>query len=327
MENKKVKLVIVTKDSDYSNITQDYNKFFEYLPVKEIIMVGSKHLSELMEKDRENGILPDKVTFMYEEELVSSEKMMAAVKDHLTAGGYDIADNSRLGWYYQQFLKMQFSRICDDEYYMAWDIDTVPLRKTGMFTDDGHPIFDLKTEYQPGYFKTIKKLFGFDKIIKKSFIAEHMLFNVGYMKEMLDEIEALPIKGEAFYEKIMYSLDYDNMKLGFSEFETFGTWMGIRHPDVYKLREWHSLRKGGFFLNSKDLDEDAKKWLAGSFDAITFEGYNQVDPSLAEMFNNEEYRTGLSAQEFYDIALESGYFGIMTEDGLVKGEIDVRWPF
>ncbi|MCR5734280.1 MAG: hypothetical protein K6G22_06740 [Lachnospiraceae bacterium] len=325
--DKKVKLIIVTKDSDYVNIVQDYNAFFELLPISKIIMIGSEKLNELMENDRGRGYLPDGVTFLNEEEIVSSEKMMAAVKDHLSEGGYNIADNSRLGWYYQQFLKMQYSRICDDEYYMAWDIDTVPLRKVEMFTEDGHPCFDLKTEYQPGYFKTIKKLFGFDKIIKKSFISEHMLINAGYMREMLDEIETLPVKGDTFYEKIVYSLDYDNVKLGFSEFETFGTWMGIRHPEVYKLRDWHSMRKGGFFLNSKDLDEEAKKWLGGSFDAITFEGYNQVDPGLSEMFYNEEYRTGLSAQEFYNIALESGYFGIMTEDGLVKGDIDVRWPY
>ncbi len=177
----------------------------------------------------------------------------------------------------------------------------------------------------PGYFITIKKLFGIDKQIEKSFVSEHMLFNTACMKEMISEIETLFFHGEKFYEKIFYGMGIDNMKRGFSEFETYGNWMLSRHPEKYALRNWSSMRLGGYFLESNALNEKDIEWLSKDFDAITFEGYTKVIPELSEAFYNEDYRRKYSARQFYIMLLENGFLG-EYENGMRKAEDGLYFP-
>lgn len=47
---------------------------------------------------------------------------------------------------------MKYSALCDDEYYMSWDGDTVPCKDFSMFDSEGRPYFDMKHEYQDGIF-------------------------------------------------------------------------------------------------------------------------------------------------------------------------------
>jgi len=37
------------------------------------------------------------------------------------------------GWYYQQFLKMQYAHVCEDACYLVWDGDTIPCGPFSMF--------------------------------------------------------------------------------------------------------------------------------------------------------------------------------------------------
>ncbi|WP_409530107.1 DUF6492 family protein [Sphingobacterium sp.] len=38
-------------------------------------------------------------------------------------------DNAdRAGWYFQQFLKMEISKIIQSDHYLIWDADTIPLK-------------------------------------------------------------------------------------------------------------------------------------------------------------------------------------------------------
>lgn len=92
------------------------------------------------------------------------------------------------GWYYQQFLKMQYARMCKDKYYMVWDGDTIPCRRFSMFSEDGKPYLDLKHEYHGEYFNTLAKLIpDLHKCIGKSFISEHMLMRCDLMCEKLGD--------------------------------------------------------------------------------------------------------------------------------------------
>ncbi len=78
-----------------------------------------------------------------------------------------------VGWYYQQFLKMKYSVICEDEYYMTWDGDTVPCKCFSMFNASGD--FDMKHEYHEEYFITLENILpGIKKVTEKSFISKHM---------------------------------------------------------------------------------------------------------------------------------------------------------
>ena len=59
--------------------------------------------------------------------------------------------------------------------------DLVIMPKTFFKGFTRFPYLDLKNEYHEEYFSTIEKILpGMKKCIRKSFISEHMIFNVNY---------------------------------------------------------------------------------------------------------------------------------------------------
>lgn len=170
-----------------------------HIPVKEIVAIGKASLRD--------HILALGVTFCDEDRLIDG-----LTYDGLAAliAARDENARDRTGWYLQQFLKMGYARVCDDEYYLSWDADTMPLKDIAMFSAESRPIFDLKEEFHPPYFETLSRLFhsAVVKRVEKSFISEHMLFSTAIMKELLDEIEADDtLKGDRFFEKIICAID------------------------------------------------------------------------------------------------------------------------
>ena len=314
--NNTFPLIIPTVEKDYIRINRDLIQFFQLLPINEIIFIGPNSIEPLVKKDAEKYGRSD-IKFLNENELLPYDDLMNAIQNRITTAGFKMQENSRPGWYYQQFLKMAYHSVCDCDYYMSWDSDTIPLHPIEMFSENGKPFFDVKAEYNPGYFKTIRNMFGFEKVLQESFISEHMLFKKEYMKELIAEIMALPVPGDSFFEKIFYSIDLDNLKHGFAEFETYGTWVTKRHSDAYEIRSWSSLRMGSDFFRSDEMSDADIHWLAQSFDAITFESYNEYNPELAALFHNPEWRNRLSAKQVYQAVLESGHFGSYA-GGMIK---------
>jgi hypothetical protein len=301
---------------DYIRTKLHYHRLFECLDVNKLVFVGPMDLKPMVEQDIRDGLFGDHdISFVCESELVPFDKVKEALARQLTPES--TVSMGSAGWYYQQFLKMKFASICEDEYYLCWDADTIPLKRIEMFSPDGRPYLDVKTELQERYFITIKRLFGFGKVIEKSFVAEHMLFNKGFMNELIEEIERTSFEGDAFYEKILFAASSDNISLGFSEFETYGTWIGMRHPSAYALRNWKSFRNTNFFVDINDLTDEDINWLAKDFDAASFEKYQETNEVLSQLFHDPRYREKLSPQQFYQAVLESGAMGDY-EDGVIK---------
>ncbi len=323
MNDKPIELIIPTIPKDYGRVKRDLKSFFELLPIIRIVFIGPAELEEPVMADADEAGLTDRISFMNENDIISFKALYSAMENRIRSEGYLIGENSRPGWYYQQFLKLAYAYKCETDYYMSWDSDTIPLRRITMFDRNGKPFFDTKAEYNPGYFKTIRNLFGMEKSCDKSFISEHMLFDKKLVIEMIDEIEAMDMPGEAFYEKIFYAIDIDNMKLGFSEFETYGTWVTVRHPEAYSLREWKSMRRTNLFTDSHDLTEADIRWLARDYDAASFESYHPLIPDLAELFRNKEYRKNVSAEELYTTVVKSGMFGEYINGMIKEGDLFV----
>lgn len=181
-------------------------------------------------------------------------------------------DSSQAGWYLQQFIKLAYSRLCNDNYYLVWDADTLPVRKIDFFDKiDQRPYLDLKREYHPRYFKTLKTLLGIEKAIKDSFIAEHMLINTNICNEVLSLIEEnQSLDGNSFWEKILSASSITGESNSFSEFETLGTYFLTKHSHLYKLRKLETLRTGALYLGEKP-EEKYLDWAGSSFDTISFE--------------------------------------------------------
>ena len=253
---------------DIDKLLRNTEFFFRYLPIKNMYTIGPESVAEKIQAQNDSRII-----FINENEFVDVQAIRQLYSSQTNK------NPGRFGWYVQQFIKMQFAAFTNDEYYLIWDSDTIPLKPVNMFADDGRPFFDMKTEYHVPYFETINRIFhDIHKTAEGSFISEHMIVKTEYMRELIGEVEAnTDLEGKNFQEKIMSAVNAEDLcRSGFSEFETFGSYVSVRHNSGYDFRKWHSLRSGGrFYRASSDIDERNIKWLSSKYDAISLEKWNK----------------------------------------------------
>ena len=263
--NRKFDVVVPIIERDIHSIKVLIEYWNKFLPVKRFIFIGNKGCFPLLEKYLQSGF-----EFIDEDTIIPYRCVKKIIKEY--TNNNEAAVN-RTGWYLQQFLKMSYARLCQDDFYLIWDSDTVPLRKVQMFID-GNPVFDMKTEMCKAYFDTIARLFeGFHRVQEGSFISEHMLINCEVMRTLIDEIEKNQrLIGEKWYEKIIRTIDKEEISTsGFSEFETYGTYCTLRYPETYQFRKWKSCREGSVFFDPSHFTEEEANWVAKEYDAISFE--------------------------------------------------------
>ncbi len=292
-------LIVITA-KDYDRVHRNYPRLIKHLPTRNIIFIGGDEVNERLLKDN----LGDKVKFLDENKLLPFIEIDSIMRDILKVGEVPRAMS---GWYYQQFLKMKYSEVCEDEYYMVWDGDTIPCKDFSMFSENGVPYFDLKQEYCENYFITLSGLFpGMKKCIPKSFLSEHMLFKEKVITEIIDGIEGnASLEGSTFYEKILRLIGIERMKFSsFSEFETYGTYTCMRHLGSYMMRNWHSFRYCGNFFDPETINDEDYEWLSHDFEAVSFEKrFTRTEQSM-EIFSKKEYREKLSARQILEIVQE-----------------------
>jgi len=191
------------------------------------------------------------------------KKMRSLVDSHFTKP-------MREGWYFQQFLKMGFALSeCAKDYYLIWDADTFPTTPLQFFDDYGSMLLTQKEEYHRPYFETMKRLIGLGKTVDFSFIAEHMLVKTIYMRELIHTIEKNEIKGEYWFEKVINAIEPSSI-LGFSEFETYGTWVNCNHRDSISYRRLRTMRDAGCLYGRAIKEKELKKY-DGITDTISVE--------------------------------------------------------
>ena len=192
---------------------------------------------------------------------------------------------------------MQFSRFTDDEYYLIWDSDTVPVRQINFFDGQGRMFLDHRSMMVEGYFRTLQKLLPEADIpAGLSFVTEHMLIKTQYMRELLSGIEensSLP--GKSFQEKIINAVDVKDLPAcGFSEYETYGNFLALRHPEDCTLRKWSSLRLPLSLYSSGGIPgQDEISWFAQKYYALSFESW-QKKSFLASVILSNAFRRSFS---------------------------------
>ncbi len=322
VSEKHFDVLIVVTPSDCERALPLYPRLVENFEYGNICFIGAPKVGELAG----SSSVADHASWIDENEILSFDEVHACMAKRLAP----ILNGESLprgvtGWYYQQFLKMQYAYTCKDEYYMVWDGDTIPCRKINMFSPEtGQPYLDLKHEHHKEYFDTMGKLLpGFRKVIERSFISEHMLFRCDIMKMLVEDIEKNhTIEGSKFWEKIINSIEPEKMADScFSEFETYGTYVALRFPEVYKLREWHSFRLGGSFYEINTITDRDFKWLGVDFDAISFEKGQTVLDENRGYFDNSEVQKKISAKKLLQAAqmeYKDGYKEVWEDDVTVK---------
>jgi hypothetical protein len=184
----KYDLVIPVNFDELKDLLHQKEFFQKYINFNNIIIIAPDKIKE-----------PDnlkKIIIIKEDSLVPKSSLINLFAKR------GITEYKRLGWYEQQFLKMAYSRVCKNDYYLIWDSDTFPVKPVQMF-EKGSPIFDMKTEHHSAYFTTINRLIPKLHFSKLSYISEHMLVKTEYMKNILSDIEHNSnISGNMFWEKI-----------------------------------------------------------------------------------------------------------------------------
>lgn len=313
---EKYDVLILTTAKDFERVECCYPHLLQEMQPRKVVFIGSSEVGELCEKFNDRN--PDqRVGFLNEEAVIPFSLVHEAMKKAL--GVQELARRTT-GWYYQQFLKMQYSYLCKDNYYLVWDGDTIPCRTVTMFQkEENIPYLDLKREYHKEYFETIEKILpGMHKTIEKSFIAEHMLFRCDIMKHMIADIMANnSLQGEFFWEKIIAAIPKDKLvSNSFSEFETYGTYVSYKYTTSYALRQWHSFRYAGAFLHPEKLTDADYQWFGKDFDALSFEKNQSVREDHENLFNNPKYQQRLSARKMLEIAQQEfteGYLEVWDD--------------
>ncbi len=301
-------LVVITKP-DLLRVKSNFSRLIKWLPEGRVILIGSAEVSEVLDEwTVEAGYGKERLVFINENDVIPFDAVHKTMTDKLKPllNGRELP-RGITGWYYQQFLKMEYSNICDGEYYMSWDGDTVPCKDVVMFNEAGVPFLDLKHEYNELYFTTMGRLIpGLKKFISASFISEHMLFKCDIMKRLIEKIESNDaIPGSRFYEKIINCIPLEDIQEnGFSEFETYGSFVCLTAPGAYRLREWHSFRLAGEFFDPDTISDEDYEWLSHDFDAISFEKGMTVREDHKNLFDNKEYQSKLTARQMLEIAQE-----------------------
>lgn len=323
--------IVLTTPTDFARLQDNYARMVRNLAPRRIVFIGSRKVQELIRQSDVEG----QVEFFDEDELISFADVHKIMKELLHT---DELPRGVTGWYYQQFLKMQYAFVCKEDYYLIWDGDTVPCKPFSMFREDGLPYLDLKQEYHEEYFHTIENLFpGMHKSIAKSFISEHMMIRCDIMKQLIWDIIGSSAKDAAknhiqtpgsFYEKILRAIRPGQiMNTAFSEFETYGTYVSFRYADAYCLRGWHSFRLGGEFFHPERMTDEDYTWLGKDFDAISFEKGHTVREDHEEIFTSPRYREKLSARQILELAqqeFKEGYKEIWDEDSKKDGECTIE---
>ena len=307
---KEYDVLIMTTAKDFLRLQSNYPRLVKNMQGRKLVFVGSDEVGQLVESSQ----LGEKVGFMNENEVLPFDDVHCVMKELLEC---EDLPRGITGWYYQQFLKMQYATCCEDEYYLVWDGDTIPCKPFSMFQHETEqPYLDLKNEHHEEYFVTLGKLFpGMHKIIRQSFIAEHMLMNCKIMKLLMDEIMKNDnLTGNTFYERILRAITKEKLRENsFSEFETYGTYVAFRYVDTYRLREWHSFRYGASFFDPERISDSDYEWLGRDFDAISFEKNQSVREDHKDIFTKKEYQEKLSARQILEIAqetFEEGYLEV-----------------
>jgi len=175
------------------------------------------------------------------------------------------------GWYFQQLLKYAWCyQNAGIGHYLVWDADTIPLKPLNFFDEQGRTLMTKASEYHAPYFATFERLFGVPATYEFSFISQHQMVDKMLLQEMLNSIATRFPASLNWAWAILQSLPREGKNL-FSEYETYGHWLKLYHPDKLRYRDVPWLRQGtevaGFPPSEKKLKDLSERYFFVSFES------------------------------------------------------------
>lgn len=160
--------------------------------------------------------------------IIAQESLGVEYRETLKSAVFNAGNPSRYGWYLQQFYKIEALLTCDRDLGIIWDADCVPLQKIPVLDEHSNIVYmDVSNEYNPPYFETIRKLFGFERLQKQCFVIPSFPFWSKWTTEFVSDF-CVKSPGMTWWQAIIDKTDL-SLPSGFSETETLGTWVTNKH--------------------------------------------------------------------------------------------------
>jgi hypothetical protein len=242
-----------------------------------VLEIAARHLKEYMPASKLSVVAPNKDCRQIRSRLGPAPRVIAEDEfiPGMTLGQLRLLQVPHFpqaaGWYFQQLLKLQFAFIePEDDYYLIWDADTVPLRPMSFFDAEGRMLLTRAIEYHAPYFETYRRILGEEPNREFSFIAQHMLVQKSIAREMLARIEQHVAGGGNWPWKIMRTLPDTGDNL-FSEYETYGHYVKNHHPERVAIVERPWRREYKLSLTRGAPSDSEINALASRFEYVAFE--------------------------------------------------------
>jgi len=154
------------------------------------------------------------------------------------ANAYMSDPDNRIGWMYQQLLKLYAPLVIPDisPNVLVLDADTIFLRDVTFIDDQGYALFNTSIEkYQEPYFEHMGRLLPGLKNIRKQYpaICHHMLFQRHIIVDLFHEISAQ--HNIEPWQALLRCIDRKELFAGISEYEIYFNFVFSRDYKV-KMR-------------------------------------------------------------------------------------------
>ena len=259
LRRRPLDIVTTCRSADFPILRKTFAGLRRYVPFQKLYVITARRNIPKLQR-----ALTEDVHFLDEDELIPG-MTLASLRD-LSLPGLP----KGAGWYFQQLLKFAFGfRKQEDDYYLIWDADTIPLRPLRFFDSSERMLFTTATEQNPAYFDNYRHLLREEPHREFSFISQHMIVQKSILRELLSKIESNFPGEDSWAWKIMRNLKGTSTNL-FSEYETFGHFVKNHYPSRAAYRELSWLREGAHRSFRAPAQRDLER-LGTQYDFVAFE--------------------------------------------------------
>ena len=243
----------------------------------EIWKINAVEILNNIKSDNYTLIVPNKDLSLFKKKtpklykVYSENKYISkSIKDLIRKKCINIQTNYT--WYVQQFIKISaLKNIKNEEAFLIWDSDTIPLKKI-IFFDKKKFLFYKSTENHKPYFDLIEKIFKIKKKLTFSFIAQCLICKGKWVNTFFAYINN---NYKQNWQKVFVdNINFDENN-GFSEYETLGSFFYKKFPNEMKFLKNKWCRNGNSEIGSIKNFFLYRKKLAKKYDFIAFEKSDQ----------------------------------------------------
>ena len=157
-----------------------------------------------------------------------------------------IQKGERVGWYYQQLLKLYAPLVIPDisDNVLILDSDAIFLNPVSFLNQNNGGLYNPGVEYHIPYFQHAARLIpGFYKrFLRYSGISHHMIFQKPVIEAILEEVEQQ--HAQPFWQIFCHLVAPENIFSGASEYEIYFNYVFTHTNQVsVRLLEWKNIHK------------------------------------------------------------------------------------